>query len=108
MTQELYDELKETVGRKLKRDEWKKIIAENFEVSDVTAAAMLHAMVDMKMSVERRQLDAEKLVTAVEKDLERELARIIDESNELTAEQKECIKIAIVAVRKIRSIKNII
>lgn len=108
MTQELYDELKETVGRKLKTGEWKKIIAENFEVSDVTAGAMTYAMIDMKMSVDRRRIDAEEVVTELEKDLGQELERIIVECNELTAEQKECIEKAIVDVRKFRAIKNMI
>ena len=48
MTYETYDDLSLALGRRLTNQEWVKLIAENFEVSNSVAKDMLHAMIYCK------------------------------------------------------------
>lgn len=48
MTIETHDDLSMAIGRDLTNQEWIKIIAEGFHVSNSVAKEMLHAMYEVK------------------------------------------------------------
>lgn len=58
MTQDTYDDLSLAIGRKLTNQEWIKIIAENYEISNNTAKDMLSAALRIK----NRKLNIQKIL----------------------------------------------
>lgn len=60
MTNETYDNLSATIGRKMTNREWKDLLAEEFGVSKTCAKEMLHAIMDVKKLKDIRRITDEK------------------------------------------------